>query len=74
MSKKLGVIYSPYQLDEQEIKTVVAHFPVLREREIKNVVLEDLLAGVVIRYDTKLIDLSLSQGLQNLKYHVYENY
>lgn len=66
-------IKAPYKLSESEIKEMQKTFDFMKGADI--VVVEDksLLAGFIITFGSKMIDLSLKNELQNLKLHLYES-
>lgn len=74
-TKKRVVIVSPYKLDIQEIHQIFDTLPFVKINEDKyeNLVDQDILAGVIIKYGTKLIDLSVKSKLNNLRRKLYED-
>lgn len=70
--KKKVTVLSPYQLEETEKKQLQDLFPQLHNVDIVYKVDELLLGGVVIRFGSKTIDLSLKNELQNLKQRIYD--
>lgn len=70
--KKRVIIISPYTLSPQEIETIIALFPYIKESELVNRVDREILAGVIIRFGTKVIDLSLASQLKNLQQSFHE--
>lgn len=72
-SKKTVFVSSPYALGEKEMSLLKKHFPFLENAKLENVIDKTLLAGVVLKFGTKMIDLSLRTELQNLKQTIYAN-
>ncbi|MGB9707342.1 MAG: F0F1 ATP synthase subunit delta [Microgenomates group bacterium] len=70
-NNKTVEIISAYPLSEDEISTI-KETPVFKNREIRNIVDKKIIAGLVIKYDDNLIDLSFSSFLDNLKNNLYE--
>ncbi len=71
LSDRVTVI-SSYKMDREDLKSVLGRFPELEGKEAENVVDPDLLGGFVIRFGSKLIDLSLMTQLQSLQQKLYE--
>lgn len=71
-SKKTVTIVSSYPMNQNEIEGLRKQIPFLDGVRIVNTVDESILAGVVIKFGTKMIDLSLKTELQSLKNSIYE--
>ena len=65
-------IYAPYELSEKELAEIKKHIPHLKDSDMEVVVDKSVMAGVIIKFGTKMIDLSLKTELQNLKQAIYE--
>lgn len=65
-------ITSAHNLNTEEIKAIRAAIPVLKMCQITNLLDERILGGFIIKFNTKIIDLSLSGQLKNFKKLVYE--
>ncbi|MCX7996783.1 MAG: F0F1 ATP synthase subunit delta [Patescibacteria group bacterium] len=65
-------IISAYALSDQEKQKLETQFKFLKGAQVSYQTDPDLLAGVVIKYGSKMIDLSLRNELLNLKHFVYE--
>lgn len=61
------VIVSPYKLGEEEIRSIEEKFAFIKGTTIENTVDESILAGVIIRSGSKIVDISLASKLRNLK-------
>lgn len=70
--KRQVVIVSPYKLKEDELKMIFKHFPFLSKDRVRNVVDKNLIGGVVIKFKTKVIDLSIKNQLKDLEKKLYE--
>ncbi len=67
-----AVVISAYKLDAEEIKAIKTAIPALKLYNIDNAVSENILGGFIIKFDTKIIDLSLLGQLKNFKKLMYE--
>ena len=65
-------VVSAYKMAESEIKSIQAKIPELKEYEIINLLDEKIIGGFIIKYSTKVIDLSLRGQLKNFKKIMYE--
>lgn len=70
-SEKIKVV-SAYKLSDQELTQVLKKFPELRGKDVITQVDSNLLAGVIIKYKSKVIDLSLKGRFEDLTSTVYE--
>jgi F-type H+-transporting ATPase subunit delta len=70
--KRKVTIISAYPLTDKELIILKQNIDVLDNTKIENKIDENLIAGVVIKFGTKLIDLSLKGELQNLKQLIYD--
>lgn len=61
------VIVSPYKLGEEEIRSIEEKFGFIKGTTIENTVDESILAGVIIRNGSKIVNISLASKLRNLK-------
>ncbi len=61
------VIVSPYKLGEEELGSIKRKFPFIEGTEIENNVDESLLAGIIIKSGSQIVDISLASHLKNLK-------
>lgn len=65
-------VTSAYKLDSNEIKSIQSAIPELKKYQITNLLDEKIIGGFIIKFDTKIIDLSLSSQLKNFKKLMYE--
>jgi F0F1-type ATP synthase delta subunit len=72
LDPKKAVVTSAYQLSDEEMAAIKKSFSFLHLVEIVNVVDHRIMAGVVIQYKSRLIDLSLASQLNKLKEFFYE--
>ena len=66
------VIRVPYFFSMTEMETLYGLFSFLREGNVQQVVDNSILAGVVIEFGSKRIDLSLISELHKLQQLVYD--
>lgn len=65
-------IIAPYRLSAEELQEIVTQFPDLKDKKVNTSVDSSLIAGVVIKQGTKVLDLSLAQRVRNLQHLVNE--
>lgn len=66
-----GIIYSPYKLSFEEIEEIKKTLK-LTDLKLENEVDESLLAGYLIKYEDKIIDLSIKNLLEKFRKNLYE--
>lgn len=66
-------VITPYKLNEAEEKELKESFPFMKDAIITFSVDPSIMAGVIIKYGTKMIDLSLKSELTNLTHRLYES-
>jgi len=64
--KNRVTVFSPYRLSTEEMAKLKMIFPQIKDRPFGNEVDESLLAGVIIKYGTKMIDLSVKSRLNKI--------
>ena len=70
--KERVYITSSYNLTEDDKKLLYSKIPELQCKDVVYSVDQRLIAGIRIQIGSQIIDLSLSQRLQNLKLLLYE--
>ncbi len=70
-SRKVTV-YSTYPLSKAEMKLLETKLPVLKESDMTNEIDREILGGLIIKFGSKMIDLSIRRQLLNLKKVMYE--
>jgi F0F1-type ATP synthase delta subunit len=65
-------ITSTYRLEPVEIERIIRAFPLLKGREYVNEVDRSILGGLVIRFGSKIIDLSIKETLDTFLKQIYE--
>jgi len=66
------IVYSAYPLKSEEYELIRTKFNFIANNNFENIVDRSLLAGVIILYQNKLIDLSLKGKLSSLEKKLYE--
>lgn len=66
------ILVSAYKLLPDEIQSIRNKFPVLKNAELTEVVDPHILGGFIIRFGSKMIDLSIKSELQKLQQRIYE--
>jgi F0F1-type ATP synthase delta subunit len=64
-------LISPYELSSQEIDKYRREVGISGSAEVFNIVDKSLMAGIVVRCGSKMIDLSVRSELENLKNTLY---
>lgn len=70
--KAYVTIVAPYTLGEAELATLKKKVPMLIDAHISLEVDESVMAGIIIRYGSRMIDLSLRSELHKLEQTLYE--
>lgn len=70
--KKKAIIVSAYKMSNEEIAQVADKFKVLKNLNVRNTVDTGIIGGMIIKYSTKVIDLSLLGQLNKIKKILYE--
>lgn len=70
--KSIVTVVSSYTLSNEEINSLKNNIPVLKDAEIHQEIDTDIMAGVIIKFGSKMIDLSLKSELQKLQQKIYE--
>lgn len=71
--KQFVTIVSAIPLQQAEQIELIKAFPQFKDMKLIYTTDPTLLAGVVIKFGTKMIDLSLKSELQSLKQLIYES-
>ncbi|MCX7881359.1 MAG: F0F1 ATP synthase subunit delta [Patescibacteria group bacterium] len=61
------IVFSPYKLNGEELNWLKNYFSFNNDVVWENIVKEDLIGGLIIKIDSKIINLSLKGILDNLK-------
>lgn len=67
-----AVIISAYKLNKDEIQEIVKTFRFLKQYQILNFVNKKIIGGFIIKFQSKIIDLSLVAQLNKFKKIFYE--
>lgn len=70
--KERITLISAYPLTDQEMSTLFQFVPRLKSSQINFSINKKVIAGVVIKIGSKVIDLSLSGQLIKLRNYIYE--
>ena len=63
-------VVSPYQLTQSELDDLKQNIPVLHHARLENTVDRSILAGVIIKFGSKMIDLSINGELQDIRQRI----
>lgn len=67
-------VYSSVQLSGEEKQLLKLKLPTISFQNAQYLIDESLLAGIMVKIGSKVIDLSIRGTLSNLKHIVYETY
>lgn len=70
--KERITLVSAYPLKNEELFTLYQYVPRLKDAQIDFSIDKNIIAGVVIKIGSKVIDLSLNGQLRKLRNHIYE--
>jgi F0F1-type ATP synthase delta subunit len=65
-------VISAHDMSDSEKKSLIEKLPMLKDAQITYSKDTSILAGVIIKFGSKMIDLSLQNELTNLKHFIYE--
>lgn len=65
-------VVAPYALSEQEIVELKRKIPMLSEAELTITVEAQIMAGIIIKYGSQMIDLSLQSEIKKLEHRLYD--
>lgn len=69
--KQSVTVVAPYKMSDDELNLLRKKLPFLQDAHMNNEVDESLLAGAIIKFGSKMIDLSLKGQLQSLQKRIY---
>lgn len=67
-----AVVFSTYRLSEKEIQEIIKKILILKNYKITNKIDKSLIAGIVIKFSDKVIDLSFKNRLKIISQKLYE--
>jgi len=59
-------IFAPYELSQAEVEDIKLRVSIIRNSDVDVIVDKSILAGIIIKHGSKLIDYSLKSKLDNL--------
>lgn len=65
-------VVAPYKLSDDELSTIKRKIGLLKEAQVSVEVDKDIMAGIIIKYGSQVIDLSLKSELHKLEQTLYE--
>lgn len=65
-------IIAPYKLSSEELQEIIKYYPQFEGKKINTVVDANIIAGIIIKQGTKVLDLSLAEKIRNLQHLVNE--
>jgi F0F1-type ATP synthase delta subunit len=66
------VVIAPYELSSSELDAIKQKVPLLKEAQVSVEVDKTIMAGIIIKYGSQVIDLSLNSELHKLEQTLYE--
>lgn len=70
--RKRVIIVAPYHLDESELNAIQEKFTLLQKAQIVQEEDKSLVGGFIIKFGSKMIDLSIKSELLKLQQSIYE--
>jgi len=71
--QSLVIVSAGYQLNEEEVKHIMKHFPQYSSYRVQTKIDPDIIGGFVIQAGSQKIDLSIRHVLQMLFKKMYES-
>lgn len=71
-NKRKVVIRAAYKLSDSEIESLKQKIQILKEADITTEISDKILAGFIIEFDSKIIDLTINTQLNILENMLYE--
>ncbi len=72
--KKKVTIVSAYPLSHAEKNAIVIAYPGLNKELVENIVDKTIVGGIIIKFGSKIIDLSIRSALHTFMQHIYETH
>lgn len=70
--KERVTLISAYPLNNKELSPLYEYIPRLKNSQINFAIDKNILAGVVIKIGSKVVNLTLNERLNKLKHQMYE--
>lgn len=67
-----AIIFSTYKLSSDELDEIIKKIPQLKNFKVVNKIDKSLIAGILINFEDKVIDLSLKNRLKMIFKKLYE--
>lgn len=67
-----AVVYTPYKLSQDEINSIKKELPFFSKYKILNLIDKNIIVGFIIKFGTKIIDVSMRNQLKNFQKRLYE--
>lgn len=65
-------IIAPYTLSPEDLQEIIEQYPQLESKKLTTVVDANIIAGIIIKIGTRVLDLSLANKIRNLQHLVNE--
>lgn len=65
-------IVAPYSLSTDDLQEIIKQYPQLESKKLITVVDANIIAGIVIKLGSRVLDLSLANKIRNLQHLVDE--
>lgn len=69
---KVVTLISSHELTNEQIEEIKETFPRIKNKQIKQEINENLMAGFILKEGSKITDLSLKSNLNKIKKNIYE--
>lgn len=70
--KLTAVVYTPYKLSQDEINSIKKELPFFSKYKILNLIDKNIIVGFIIKFGTKIMDVSMRNQLRNFQKRLYE--
>ncbi len=72
--RKIAFVISPYSFNAEELDLIKKSFSFLKNYIIVNKIDKTILGGFIIKFGTRVIDLTINNQLKSVKKIIYETY
>lgn len=66
------IVFSPFYLEAEEKKLIQTIMPEAKKRPFENILDHGILAGIIIKKGSRVLDLSINAKLKKLETDLYE--
>lgn len=70
LEKKKALLITPYILDTEEYAKFIDALPFLQEKEVEKIQDKTIIAGFIVKWDSKILDASFATRVNTLATHI----